>query len=268
MDGNGSFSSDDLPTILYVGHHESQRTTKVTSQLLGAAQASGYDLMTAPITTDHFQSNVLAQLQEHADLLKNDPLPSAVPQPSIAPLTPKDSDLSPEESNSALIGVVSPWIDLGSPDPLIARISRQVFNLEVAYAAFCGVSNVLVHGPIPGSDIAQYSRAILEGLSLGPYVQLQILMPMTAELELEGSDGPHLSELARSQYIAELDEDDESESDLYASWESWNTIRTMCNYSTKLTVGTFELSYPLSLHSPFSTSAMNVASDYQILATL
>ncbi|CAK3871551.1 arginine N-methyltransferase [Lecanosticta acicola] len=236
MDSNG-FSSEDIPTILYVGQHESQRVAKVTNQLLGAAQASGYDLMSAPLTTEHFRSTVLAQLQEHVDLLNKDPLPAAVPLPAIAPLTPKDSDLSPEDSNSALIGVVSPWIDLGSPDPLIARISKQVFNLEVAYAAFCGVSNVLVHGPISGSDVAQYSRAILEGLGLGPYVQLQILMPMTGELELEGSDGAHLSELARSQYVPDLNEDeDETDSDIYGAWEAWNTIRTMCNYSTKLAV--------------------------------
>lgn len=226
---------EETPPVLFVGHHESQRTVPVSSQFLGQAQASGYDLLTAPITTDDFQSRVLSKLQEHVQKLQATSSGSDhVPLPTISPLMPKDTDFTPEDSNSSIIGVVSPWIDLGSPDPLIAHISRQVFNLEVAYASFCGVSNVLVHGPIAGSDATQYSRAILEGSGLGPYIQLHIIMPMTGELELEGAESAHLSELARPQYMPEFDEDDESEPELFASWETWNTIRTMCKYSNKL----------------------------------
>lgn len=225
---------EEAPPIVFVGHHESQRSLPVNSQFLGQAQAAGYDLLTAPITTDDFQSRVLAKLSDHVQMLQAASSAHRVPLPTISPLMPKDTDFTPEDSNSSILGVVSPWIDLGSPDPLIAHVSRQVFNLEVAYASFCGVSNVLVHGPIAGSDTTQYSRAILEGLGLGPYVQLHIIMPMTGELELEGADGAHLSELARPQYVPKLDEDDEGEPELYASWETWNTIRTVCKYSTKL----------------------------------
>jgi protein arginine N-methyltransferase 5 len=235
MDDNVNVQSEDPPTILFVGQHESQRTKPVTSQLLGQAQSVGYDLLTAPITTEHFQSRVLSKLQEHVEHLKASKSVDLVPWPTISPLMPVDTDFFPEESNSALIAVVSPWIDLGSPDPLIAHISRQVFILEVAYASFCGVSNVMVHGPITGSDTTSYSRAVLEGLNLGPYIQIHILMPMTGELELEGAESAHLSELVRPQYTPDLNEDDvESESDAYASWEAWSTIRTMCNYSSKL----------------------------------
>lgn len=231
---NLPLEQDEAPPVMFIGHHESQRTLPVSSQFLGQAQAAGYDLLTAPITTDDFQSRVLAKLSDYVQKLQTASFADRVPLPTISPLMPKDTDFSPEDSNSSILGVVSPWIDLGSPDPLIAHISRQVFNLEVAYASFCGVNNVLVHGPITGSDTTQYSRAILEGLSLSPYVQLNIIMPMTGELELEGAESAHLSELARPQYIPELDEDDDGEPELYASWETWNTIRTMCKYSTKL----------------------------------
>jgi protein arginine N-methyltransferase 5 len=163
---------------------------------------------------------------------------------------PEDTELSPHESNAALVGVVSPWIDLGSSDPLIAHISRQVFHLEIAYAAFCGINNVLVHGPIQGSNATQYSRAIMEAGGLGPYIQLQILMSMSGELELEGADGTHLSELTREQYSQPV-EDDEFDADLFDSWEIWNTIRTICNYSTKLTIG--KSKHFLSLPSSFCT---------------
>ncbi|SMQ54026.1 unnamed protein product [Zymoseptoria tritici ST99CH_1A5] len=236
MDDNVGIPSEDPPTILFIGQHESQRTTPITSQVLGQAQSLGYDLLTAPITTEHFQSRVLSKLQDHVEQLKVAGSANAVPWPTISPLMPEDTDFQPEESNSALIAVVSPWIDLGSSDPLIAHISRQVFNLEVAYASFCGVSNVMVHGPITGSNVTLYSRAVLEGLALGPYVQIHILMPMTGELELEGAESAHLSELARPDFIPGMDEDEDTEPELYSSWESWNTIRTMCNYSSKLVI--------------------------------
>lgn len=229
---------EEPPPALYIAQHESQRGVPVTSQLLGTAQANGYDLLTTPITNEHFRSRVLAQLAQHVSRLQAAADPRAVPMLAIAPLLPQDSHLAIEESNSALIGVVSPWIDLGSPDPLIAHISRQVLNVEVAYAAFCGLSNVLLRGPLEGADVVQYSRAVLEALNLGPYVQLHLLMPMTGELEQEGIDGAHLSELARSSYLPGLDADHvDDEPALYTSWEVWNAIRSVCRYSVKLTVG-------------------------------
>ena len=232
---NGSVPPDEPPTILYVGQHESQRSGPVGSRLLGQAQLAGYDLLTAPLTTSHFQSRVLATLEQHVQQLKESSNAEDVPLPTLSPLLPEDTDLTPEGSNSALIGVVSPWIDLGSLDPLVAHVSRQVFNLELAYAAFCGLSSVLVHGPIEGSDVVQYSRAVLEALSLGPYLQLQILLPTFGELELEGADGAHLAELAREQYAAQVNEDEDEtsdEPDQFDSWEKWNTIRTICGYSS------------------------------------
>lgn len=239
---------DELPTIIYVGQHESQRTVTVTQELQAKSQALGYDLLTAPITTEHFRSRVLATLEDFVPQLQDrDPNQESVSWPQIASFRPEDTDLEPLESNSALIGVLSPWIDLGSPDPLIANVSRQVFELEVAYAAFCGVSNLLVPGPLAESDRMQYARAILEGLGLGPYVHLHILMPMSGELELEGSDGAHLAQLARSQYVPEPNEDDDDdeedpEVDLFGSWEAWDTVRNVCNYSNKLSLGRSHLS--------------------------
>ncbi|WPB03278.1 uncharacterized protein RHO25_007915 [Cercospora beticola] len=226
----------DIPTALYIGHHESQRTAAVTPELLGQANLAGYDMLTAPLTTPHFQSRVLTCLEEYVKEIKTAKHAETLPLPTIAPLLPEDTDLGPDEGNIAIIGVVSPWIDLGSPDPLIAHVSRQVFSLEVAYAAFVGIGNVIVHGPIEGSDHVQYARAVLEGLGLGPYVQLQILLPITGELELEGAEGAHLSELAREKYMPAPSEEDEAEPELFGTWETWNTIRAMGQYSNKLTV--------------------------------
>jgi protein arginine N-methyltransferase 5 len=231
---------EEPATPLYVGQHESQRETAVTLELQAKSQALGYDLLTAPITTSHFQSRVLAKLEEYvAGLPKQIDDSESKSWPEISSFMPDDTDLEPQESNSALIGVVSPWIDLGCKDPLIANISRQVFHLEVAYAAFCGVSNILVPGPLVESDTIGYARVILEGLGLGPYVQLHILMPMSGESELEGTEAAHLSHLARSKYVPEAteDEDDEDEPEPFSTWVTWDTIRNLCHYSTRLSLG-------------------------------
>jgi len=237
-----SLPNDEPPILLFVGQHETQRTEPVTGELLGRAQDLGYDILTTPITTAAFQSRVLTTLEAHVKELDSAASAGGVPLPTISPLTPEDSGLAPEDSNSSLIAVTSPWIDIASPDPLMAHVSQQVFSIEIAYAAFCGINNVLVHGPSNSQGTVLFARALLEALGLGPYLQLHVLMPMTGELEQDiSADGTSLAELARPQYL-ESQEEDESEPEPYASWEAWNTIRTMCSYSNKLSVGMYNLS--------------------------
>ena len=236
--GGDTLPPDEPPTIMYIGQHETRRSESVTPELLRRAQDAGYDLLTAPITSPTFQSRILELLQDHVDILADTKEEDSVPLPLISPLTPKDTLLAPEDSNSSLIAVISPWIDLGSPDPLIAHISRQVFNLEVAYAAFVGISNVLVHGPLDHNRTTHFSRALLEGLGLGPYVQLHVLLPTSGDLEQDVSEeGTHLSELVRSQYTRDDWAEDE-EPDAYEVWEMWHKLRTVCSYSSRLSIGT------------------------------
>ncbi|KAF2772727.1 protein arginine N-methyltransferase [Teratosphaeria nubilosa] len=237
LTGGGSSPPDEPATVLYIGQHETRRTQPVTPGLMQKAQQSGYDVLTSPITTHHFQSRVLLALQRHVDQLSQGSSPISVPMPLISPLLSEDTELGPEESNASVIAVTSSWIDLGSPDPLIASVSRQVFHLEIAYAAFVGATNVLVHGPIEGSDVVQYARAIQEAVGLGPYLQLHIWMPMAGELvQDEYSEDAHLGELTREQFLLDPEDDLDEASNPYGKWDDWNTIRTICNYNSKVAV--------------------------------
>ena len=234
----GSALPPEEPAIVfYIGQHETQRNNTVSSELLTQAQELGYDFLTIPITTTTFHERVVALVSEHYSLLNSNSISNHVPLPLISPLTPADTNLTPENSNVSRVAIVSPWMDLGSQDPIIAQISRQVFNLEVAYAAFSGVSNIVIHGPMEGADVVQFARAIQEGLGLGPYVQLHVLLPMSGELELEYGNVTHLSELINNSKDGQFEEDSEQH-EPYAQWESWNTIRTICQYSHKLSIGT------------------------------
>jgi type II protein arginine methyltransferase len=200
-------------------------------------------MLTTPITTPHFQSRVQALLSTyHSELLGLDTDKDSLPLPLISALNPADSILTPSESVGQLIGVTSSWIDLCSPDRVIASLSLQVFNLEVAYAAFCGIQNVLVPGPflpeglVATAAVVQFARAIEEAHNVAPYINFQILLPMTpSNGGLPGLDSGHLSNYAIkppgfqvSVYYSH---------NQWATWEAWNLIRTVCKYHARVALG-------------------------------
>lgn len=250
---------DDAPRF-FIGHHDPRRPIPVTTETIQDAHAANvshipvgqimsltlqqYDMVTSPITTPHFHSRVLtllsSSLSNHAgeDITKTKNASPVV----ISPLNPVDTPLSPGETISQLIGVTSSWVDLGSPDPLIADVSRQVFQLELAYAAFCGVTYALVPGPrirgrgVSDSGIAQYARAIMDVLAQGPYMQLYIWFPMIDHSDEQFEQMGDLAPFARQQFV-EHDEAESKRLDVFGTWEAWDMIRSICKYPSRLCVG-------------------------------
>jgi type II protein arginine methyltransferase len=167
-----------------------------------------------------------------------------IPAPIIPPFTSMDTPLTPGDTVSQLVGYVSPWIDICSPDPLIANISRQVLTMEIAYAAFCGVGNVIVPGPRQYSNgrddtsgLIQYARAIQEALGIGSYIQMAIHLPMYdhGEPPIKEPIGD-LAPFVRDYYNLE-ESGTVKDVDLYGAWDAWNTIRNICQYNSRLSVG-------------------------------
>ncbi|KAH0842850.1 protein methyltransferase RmtC [Fonsecaea pedrosoi] len=233
---------EDFPRFI-IGHHDPKRPLPVSIDTIQDAHAANYDMVTSPITTPHFHSRVLTLLSSSLALHSEEDITktkSASPI-VIPPLTPADSPLTPDESISQTIGVTSSWIDLGSPDPIIADISRQVLQLEVAYAAFCGLTYVLITGPllrghgVSDSGIAQYARALSDALSQGPYLQLYIWFPMIDHSEEHIDQMGSLAPFARQQFL-EQDEAEVERLDVFGSWEAWNMIRSICKYPARLCV--------------------------------
>ncbi|KAI9774274.1 MAG: methyltransferase protein [Geoglossum simile] len=231
------------PTF-YVGHHQTNRPLPVTSKVVNQALDLGYDMLTTPITTPYFHSRILTLLSSHLSQLKPGANPSMTTKspsssnplpPVVPPLTPVDTPITPNETLPHLVAVVSPWIDLCSPDPLIANISKQILGMEVAYAAFCGITTVIVRGPklhhgkANAGGLAQYARAIHGALDIGTYLNLLISMPMTEEPDSEGDEGMgSLAPFARDEYLDKMEvADGKREKDILGSWDSWNIIRTV-----------------------------------------
>jgi type II protein arginine methyltransferase len=161
--------------------------------------------------------------------------------PIVPPLTNHDTSLYPSPSVNTYIAYISPWIDLCSPDPIISNISRQVLNLEVNYANFCGVRSIIIPGPRhdaakDGTDygLTQYARAIQEALTIGSRVNFLVHMPMYREPGLEEKAETLTSLLQR---IESIEENNKGDIDLFSAWDSWHLIRSVCSYNTRLLVG-------------------------------
>lgn len=214
-------------------------------------------MLTSPITSPHFHSRVLTLLSTYqSDLAlfessddaasRNPPSP-----PIIPPLDPVDTPLTPGDAVSQLIAYSSPWIDLCSHDPLISNISRQVLNIEIAYASFCGVGNLIIPGPrsytsgsTDNNGLIQYARAVQEALNIGSYIQMAIHIPMYGNEEIKEMTGD-LRPFARD---FEPDAAKSSkEIDLFETWDAWNLIRSICKYSSRLSVGKIQIQPPVIL---------------------
>ena len=224
-------------------------------------------MLTTPITTPYFHSRVLTLLSSHLSNLENQ-FNENIPVPTIPSLSPADTTLAPSDIVSQLLAFVSPWIDLSSPDPVIYNLSRQVLELEVAYAAFCGIGNVILpsprlhHGKLHGDGITQYAYAISEALNIGAYLQFSISLPMMDIPEEEDdNDDRSLAVRARRSYMGlpvheyedtfaeELGEGKGGipggsrpsshlgKFDFFGTWDAWNVIRTVCKYNSRLFVG-------------------------------
>lgn len=212
-------------------------------------------MITAFITTNAFYTRISSVLTTHLATLDGDRSHDNLPPPVLDSLNctdvnSPDTHLQPRSFVPRLLLMSAPWIDLTSQDPLIADISRQVLILEVQYAAFCGASNVIITGPALSrcvqDGLTRFARAIQEALSLAPFVQLHILMPMGSG---DGHEGEifNLASHAREKYESGARIEDDQ--DAFASWDAWNVIRSTLEYSSRVSLGKLAInvpSFPLS----------------------
>ncbi|CAK7567273.1 MAG: hypothetical protein SEPTF4163_005235 [Sporothrix epigloea] len=241
QDGYGNYQGS-RPTF-YIGQHDPNRTESLTDSQYGHVLQYGFSFATAPITNEHFHERVVAlQKSYQADIAARDLTPAeranpSLPGPTIPTLTDEDTSLFPGPNITSIVAYCSPWIDLYAADPLVANLSRQVLNLEVAYASFCGVRSIIIPGPRADTDenrVVQYGRAILEALRQAARTILVVQLPMYREpgLEEEGDtlSGPGVYPTAASTTAVNED------IDLYSAWDTWHTVRSMCNYDPQLFV--------------------------------
>ncbi|KAK2593400.1 hypothetical protein QQS21_008888 [Conoideocrella luteorostrata] len=228
----------------HIGKHDTARDGPLTDLQYGYLINQGINFATTPITNTHFKERVFKLVSDHLLLLKNNAEEATSTEtgsradPVIPPLTPADTSLFPSPAVNTYTAYTSPWIDLCSTVPFIASISRQVLNLELNYANFCGVRSIIIAGP--GQDasqgggnqaLAQYSRAVQEALTIGSSLTFLIHMPMYREPVVEDQEVETLSSLQSPKPARPS-----TEIDLFAAWASWHHVRSTCSYSLRLFV--------------------------------
>ncbi|KAL3495241.1 PRMT5 arginine-N-methyltransferase-domain-containing protein [Aspergillus germanicus] len=242
-------SSDGIAPSFCIGQHDSKRAVPITSEVVQLAHESNYDMLTTPITTPHFHSRVLSLLSSHLaniQAVSHDDSRTLMTTQNVRPLVvpqlgPSDTHLTPNDAMSQLVGVTSSWIDMSSPDPLIADISRQVFILEVAYAAFCGIGYLLIPGPklhhngMHSEGVIYYARAVQDAISLGPYIQFHVWLNMVDNQDLEVDAMGDLAPLAREVFLEDFG-NQSPKLDLFGTWDAWDAIRRSCKYHSRLFV--------------------------------
>ncbi|KAI0181701.1 Skb1 methyltransferase [Hypoxylon sp. FL1284] len=229
---------NEVRPIFYIGHHDSDRAETLTEYQYGQVLNAGFGFTTTPVTSQYFHGRVVELLRAFTRDAADKEKASAIPDPIVPPLTINDTTLFPGTYTSGLIAYASPWIDLSSSNRAIASISRQVLNLEISYANFCGVRTVIVPGPRQdavqtgnGQGITQYARAIQEAFSIGTRVNILIHIPMYREPGLEEKEAPLSTGLEATETTPKG-----SEIDLFSAWDSWHLIRTVCEYDARLFV--------------------------------
>lgn len=189
-------------------------------------------MLTSPITNDHFHTRVLSLLSSYTQAASDAPQPL----PLVPALDNLDTSLGPSHVIGQLLTCTSSWIDLSSPDPVIAHLSRQVFHLEIAFAAFCGATTVIVPGPRLAhgqNGVSQFARAIQEALTTGAYISLQVQMPMDSTSVADEQDLGDLARFARPEFEPASET---NKVDAWSSWDAWNTIRSVNKYHNRLSV--------------------------------
>lgn len=183
------------------------------------------------------------QLSKHMQALEA----AATSQPGVQPpplvvgqLNATETDLFPSWLASKLLHLASPWIDIASSDPVIADVSRQVLEQEVSYAAFCGVTDLLIQGPAPGASeagLAKFARALRKSLELAPSIQFSVALPMSYAPQSQREPSfADLTRFVREDYAA-ASANVRPNQDLLSSWDVWEYVRSFCKYPGRLSVG-------------------------------
>jgi protein arginine N-methyltransferase 5 len=199
-------------------------------------------MLTSPITTPSFRQRVQDVVKSSLDA-HTASYGQAI-SPTVSPLALFDTAISPGGISCSLLALTSPWIDLCSPDPLIADVSRQVLVLEITFAAFCGVEYVFIpgprlyHGDVKTRGTPQYARVIQEALSIATHMQVHIMFQMIDDPSVDSiHPADNLGSLTREEYLDDAEELRSQKPDIYGTWEAWHVIRTVCKYSSRLSVG-------------------------------
>lgn len=108
----------------------------------------------------------------------------------------------------------------------------QALHQELSYASYLNIQVAILPPPRNRKHIAAYARAINSCLNTVPYIQISVLIPIYDPSVFQHSPLPTRlfaqgSSSSPSSYAQPS----------IATWEMWDTVRTICDYNPRLSIG-------------------------------
>ena len=124
-----------------------------------------------------------------------------------------------KDETAALLALAPDWLELDSDVEGIRFDSELALRQEIAYASHLHVQTLILPTPHNPAYVTDYARCIADILSASGFIHLSVRIPSS-------------------------DSSEQLPSTSTRTWETWNTIRALCGYDSRLSV-TLDVSTPL-----------------------
>ncbi|CAG8485867.1 5065_t:CDS:10 [Cetraspora pellucida] len=197
-------NTSNCPRIV-VGLSRDQEEPNVSS-VTAEARELGYDFVILPITFPSYRRFLFEQLIGSVDVNEKKIMEE---WRKGLPFCREDLVVKNADVSDFMVGQVSNWINLDSPDHSIRINSEVIIRQQLSWLGHIGISAALL--PFPSDSLMNYARCVNSIFGTVPYVNMWIKIPLILEDEILG-----LKETV--------------------TWERWNKFRTLCENHVKLSI--------------------------------
>ncbi|KAJ7650328.1 PRMT5 arginine-N-methyltransferase-domain-containing protein [Roridomyces roridus] len=266
MSYNGAASIATLLTLadIHNAANEQPRTDPGTTVLALSSQArsKGYDFVCIPLTTDNWKKRwtEMCLLPAGTDPEANVAAERLAEAWRARPAFLRDEvTITKLEEAEGVSVLVSEWLELDAADDWVRHDAEIALQQELAYASYLNIQSAILPPPRNREHVSSYARTVNACLKSSPYMHFSIRLPIynpsvldTQRSPLASPGSSHSPQLPSTpRLVVSADKGSEaSSSDLDGTWEMWDVIRSICDYSTRLSLS-LDLTPPLPIDSGF-----------------
>ncbi|KAJ7494686.1 PRMT5-domain-containing protein [Mycena galericulata] len=214
------------------------------------ARSKGYDLVCLPLTTDKWKKRwtEMCLLPTTTDLdadMAAERLAEAW-RAKPAFLVDEVTITKLDEAEGVTV-LISEWLELDAADDWVRHDAEIALQQELAYASYLNIQTAILPPPRSRDHLSSYGRTVNACLKNSPYMHISIRLPIYNPSVLEGHLSPNPSSPSSTPRARRRDG---IRGISTGTWEMWDLIRSICDYSTRLSL-TLDLTPPLPVKSAF-----------------
>ncbi|KAJ7127039.1 PRMT5-domain-containing protein [Mycena epipterygia] len=245
--------------------------------LSNQARSKNYDLVCLPLTTDKWKQRwtEMCLLPTGTDLDADMAAERRAEAWRAKPAFLQDEvTITQLDEADGVTVLISEWLELDAADDWVRHDAEIALQQELAYASYLNIHTAILPPPRSRDYVSSYARTVNACLKNSPYMHISIRLPIynPSVLEAHLSPTPASPSLLPSSPVPStprLVVSDEkgaetTSADLDGTWEMWDVIRSICDYSTRLSL-TLDLTPPLPSKSGFLSKWKAEAIRYLLL---